>query len=135
MVTRSEARKADWQDPVKRARKLAARDRPLSERLAKFRIEGGRNDCWGWSGCHNGVGYPVLRINKVLRVATQVALEVDGRPKPSAMHVACHTCDNPICTNPKHLWWGTEADNMKDAARKGRLSGWSRRKGAKRDAA
>jgi len=114
---------------------LASRRRPIDERLAKFRVVRGENECWGWSGCHNGVGYPVLRVDKRLRVATQLALEADGRPAPSDEHVACHTCDNPICTNPRHLWWGTEKDNMRDASRKGRLSGWSRQRGARKGAA
>lgn len=101
--------------------------RTLDERIAKFRVLRGADECWGWSGAHNGVQYPVLRINKKIVVATHVALEIDGRPRPSAEYVACHSCDNPICTNPKHLWWGTEKQNMRDAASKGRLG---RRQGA-----
>lgn len=110
-----------WEVPEVRAKLLAKRKRPLDQRLAKFQISRGDDECWGWSGCDNGVGYGYLRIDKKLRLATHVALELDGRPRPSDAHSACHHCDNPPCTNPKHLFWGTHQENMQDCARKGRV--------------
>ena len=37
--------------------------------------------------------------------------------------MGCHTCDNPPCFNPDHLFPGTQSDNIKDSVRKGRWPG------------
>jgi hypothetical protein len=48
-----------------------------------------------------------------------------GRPvKPG--YFACHSCDDRGCINPDHLWFGTPADNSRDAKRKKPLSFRSR---------
>ena len=26
----------------------------------------------------------------------------------------CHACNNPKCSNPKHLYWGTRSENVRD---------------------
>lgn len=33
----------------------------------------------------------------------------------------CHHCDNTLCVNPKHLFLGTQSDNIKDSIAKGRF--------------
>lgn len=35
----------------------------------------------------------------------------------------CHTCDNPPCINPQHLFLGTDKDNVADCIAKGRHKG------------
>jgi hypothetical protein len=44
-----------------------------------------------------------------------------GRGIDAGMFLACHTCDNPPCCNPAHLFPGTNSDNVQDALSKGRF--------------
>lgn len=47
---------------------------------------------------------------------------------PNDIHV-CHTCDNPGCVNPNHLFVGTALDNHRDCVAKGRHVAPPRRAG------
>ena len=68
-----------------------------------------------------GKEYPQLGTHLVHRVVWEAH---NAEPIPPGMHVL-HTCDNPRCVNPKHLFLGTNEDNIQDKCRKGRQKGIS----------
>lgn len=82
----------------------------------------GDDECWPWIGYTNERGYGRIRLNGkpgILLYAHRLAWEIANGTMAGDLHV-CHSCDNPTCVNPKHLWVGTNADNMRDRNSKGR---------------
>jgi len=88
----------------------------------KVRI-GGLDQCWGWLGrSMKRDGYGQFFLNRRQLGAHQVAWMLTKGEIPEGLCVL-HTCDNPACCNPLHLFLGTNGDNIKDRVLKGRSSG------------
>lgn len=82
--------------------------------------------CWEWQRTKDKHGYGGLRANNRWVKAYRFSYERSIGPIPKGMSVL-HSCDNPPCVNPDHLFLGTQADNLRDMRRKGRhVSGFSK---------
>lgn len=82
--------------------------------------KGGPCECWNWNACKNELGYGNLNLFGKSLLAHRVAFAISKGAFRSSLKV-CHSCDNPSCCNPSHLWLGTDADNVADRDAKGRL--------------
>lgn len=96
-------------------------DALLAERLAARTVFGGPDDCWVFQSPAGNPrsGHRQISSRGRMRQAHRVAWELANGPIPPGMCV-CHSCDNPPCVNPAHLWLGTVADNNRDRDAKGR---------------
>lgn len=79
----------------------------------------GPEDCWEWTGQRHPSGYGTIKVAGMMRGAHRVAWELSHGTIPAGLFV-CHSCDNPPCCNPAHLFLGTSADNTRDSTAKGR---------------
>ena len=78
--------------------------------------------CWLWNAACRTTGYGVFSYNGKPVTASRVSYILYKGTDPGDLFV-CHTCDNPKCVNPDHLFLGTNQDNVEDRKRKGRPAG------------
>ena len=88
----------------------------------------GEDECWNWMGYKNEDGYGRVQIKEWAYFAHRVIfdlvnpgiIELNAPKSYDETGFLLHTCDNPSCCNPKHLWVGTHAQNMADKVAKNR---------------
>lgn len=93
---------------------------PLQSRLYQHFTINEQTDCWEWNGGTNNIGYGFIRDGKRMRTAHRVSYEMHNNTTIPKYMCVCHTCDNPKCVNPDHLWLGTRKENHDDMVNKGR---------------
>lgn len=104
----------------------------LPRQFLQDAADGYTTDCIDWPFTATPRGYGQIRDQGRDRPATQVVLEMAGRPSPGphATYVL-HSCDRPCCVNPLHLRWGSQAENLADARAKRRIQSGERRYNAR----
>jgi hypothetical protein len=83
----------------------------------------GPEECWPWCAFRRDTGYGLIKVRGVFMAAHRFGWMVANEREWPAGMLGCHSCDNPICVNPSHVWPGTDLDNFHDAKAKGRWGG------------
>jgi len=99
---------------------MTRRKTPLKERFWDKVVIG--PNCWVWVGACDSNGYGRVRRERRedgVEGAQRMSWILANGPIPDGLFVL-HHCDNPPCVRPKHLFLGTQADNLADCISKGR---------------
>ncbi len=79
------------------------------------------DECWPWLASKDHCGYGMFWLDGRTIHASRAVWQLVNGTIPKNINV-CHSCDTPDCVNPSHLFLGTDLDNQRDKARKGRAA-------------
>lgn len=91
------------------------------------------NGCWNWIRPLLNGRYGASCVEGKTRSSHRMAYEVLVGPIPDGSCVL-HSCDNPRCVNPSHLFLGSQSDNINDMIEKGRANFFGRKSKSSGDA-
>lgn len=83
------------------------------------KVNKSKDGCWEWQASIDTKGYGYCWNGKKVVRAHRFSWELHFGPIPNCIQVL-HSCDNPPCINPEHLFLGTNLDNVKDKCKKER---------------
>lgn len=98
----------------------------LARFMAKVAVPIAGSNCWKWIGAKKRSGYGNFYMHGKYLGAHRASFVLFRGDIPASTYI-CHSCDNPSCVNPDHLFVGTPKQNQEDMTRKGRDT---RKKGA-----
>lgn len=88
---------------------------------SKVQISDRVDGCWIWDGKPDQDGYGLLRVDyRNIRAHRLMWSLFNGAEPPVDKPYILHSCDVPLCVNPKHLRPGTAAENNRDKAERKR---------------
>jgi hypothetical protein len=79
------------------------------------------DDCLAYMGSRTADEYGYLTVNKAKLYAHRIVAERHLGPAPADRPYVLHLCDHPWCVEIIHLRYGTQAENIEDALRRGRM--------------
>ena len=94
----------------------------LKEIIEKYTLRQlDNNNCFMWTGSRNkSDGRARLTFENRATLAARFVAHLYMNFNLESKLLICHTCDNKLCVNPKHLFIGTQSDNRSDMHMKGR---------------
>ena len=114
-------------DHIKVVGKNSQRTKPWTPQRIMASSEVAESGCWNWTR-------PLL--NKRYGAASEGGKSVSSHRLSYRVFIGkipdglcvLHSCDNPRCVNPNHLFLGTQEDNILDMRSKGRANPFGRNK-------
>lgn len=109
--------------------RVVFRGKSDKDRLISKTVVNPETGCWEWQASKTPLGYGQMRFQGTRRLSHRVAWILFRGPIPTDENAyetmgVLHSCDNPACVNPEHLFLGNQQANALDAVSKNR---WGKR--------
>lgn len=92
----------------------------IKTRLLRSILIDDSSQCWNWIRGKDKNGYGKIHYQCTHWRAHRLMFHIYKAPL-NKYEIICHSCDNPSCINPDHLFLGDPLINMQDKVKKGRL--------------